>query len=190
MITKDPEFPTMHLINNVEERQMRILLVIIFTAIISGCVSQPIKETDREFERIIEIPNTSSDVIYERSKMWIAENFVSSKAVLEYDNRETGRLIGNGRMDYPCSGLSCMGKTNWDVKFTMKVDSKDSKLRVTFSKINLAWPYSHNGGIPIQAHDGPVHSQSDMNAIKVRFTELSNQLVAYINNPKNNQEDW
>ena len=88
---------------------MRCSVKLIFGIIflfLTGCAGlQPITDSDRTFERVVEAPGYSKEQIFNGTKIWIAENFKSAKAVLEYENKDTGTIIGNGIISYPCSGL-------------------------------------------------------------------------------------
>ena len=55
--------------------------------------------------------------------------FRSAKKVIEYENLDEGIIIGNG--------LKPNVKAGWDVGFTMRVDVKDEKFRISFH--NLYW---------------------------------------------------
>src|SRR5271169_7225778 len=108
---------------------------------LAGCAGlQPIADTDRTFERVVEAPSYSKEQIFDGTKIWISENFKSAKAVLEYENKNDGTIIGNGIINYPCSGIECMGTGDWKVPFTMRVDIKDKKFRLTFSNLSLTYP--------------------------------------------------
>ena len=110
-----------------------------------GCAGmEPIPEEDLTFNRVVEVPGITKDKLYDQTKMWIAENFKSAKSVIEYDSRESGTIVGNGNIKYPCTGLDCVAKHDWRVHFTMKVDTKDEKFRLTFSNLRLSWPPSYN----------------------------------------------
>src|SRR5437867_1266257 len=96
-----------------------ILLLCGIILCLLGCAGmQPVEQKDLEFEKIIEVQNYSKDSLYEGVKIWIAQNFKSAKAVLEYENKEQGTIIGNGIIHYPCSGIECMAKSDWTVPFT------------------------------------------------------------------------
>jgi hypothetical protein len=165
------------------------LVLVLLT--LSGCASMHrVAETDRSFERIVEVAGYSKDQIYSSSKMWVAGNFKSAKSVMEYDNKEEGVIIGNGVIAYPCSGgLSCMGTANWKVPFTMRIDIKDQKFRITFSNIKLFWPPSYTAGVYDAGYDGPVKTQRAMNAIKPALLRFGDEIVASMNNNKS-KSDW
>lgn len=167
-------------------------LIAIFgiTLVMGGCASmQPVAEADRTFERVVEAPSYSKDQIYTSTKIWIAENFKSAKSVIELDSKEDGIIIGNGIIQYPCSGMDCLTKSGWKVPFTMRVDIKDQKFKISFSNIKLSWPASYSSGISSPAYDGPVNSQGDMDAIKPALLKFGDEILASINSSKS-KSDW
>src|SRR5699024_3353670 len=101
----------------------------------SGCAfempppDQYLGEEVVTFQRVVEAPGNSRDEIYSGTKIWIAENFKSAKAVIELDSKEDGLLIGNGRTAYPCDGSDCFGTGGQTVSFTMRVDMQDDRFR-------------------------------------------------------------
>lgn len=91
-----------------------------------------------KIEIIRDIPNMPKDKIYTATKQWIAKNFVSAQDVIQFDDKETGSLILKGNVDYPCSNnWSCThrGITNDVIDFTMKIDVKDQKIRITVDDV-------------------------------------------------------
>ena len=156
---------------------INLILVMSFLFLSSCAGLQQVTNEDRTFERVFEAPGYSKEQIFNGTKIWIAENFKSSKAVLEYENKETGTIIGNGIIPYPCKGLECIGKAEWKVPFTMRVDIKDEKFRLTFSNLHLSWPPSYNRTYGAQpGHDGPVGTKGDLDKIKPELLYFGNQL--------------
>jgi hypothetical protein len=121
---------------------MKKLIVLLGALLVcSGCAGmERVKEEDKSFSQVYEVPGKTKDVIYEKTKIWIAQNFKSAKSVLEYENKVDGTIIGNGIVQYPCEGLACVGQSDWMMPFTMKVDVKEDKFRLTFSNLRIAWP--------------------------------------------------
>lgn len=154
-----------------------------------GCASmQPVSQQDLSIEKVVEVPDLNKDQIYDQTKIWIAENFRSAKAVLEYENKETGTIIGNGTMSYPCSGLGCLAKADWKTHFTMRVDIKDSKYRATFSNLRL-WTPATTSPIYMPAAESPIHWQEDLDAIKPKLLDIVDQMTASLKNSKN-KANW
>jgi hypothetical protein len=137
-------------------------------------------DEDRRIEQVYEVPGHTRDQIYSAARMWIAENFKSAKAVIEYENKEEGTLIGNGIIQYPCSGFSCVLKEDWTVPFTMRVETKEGRFRVTFTNIHLAWPARYSSGISTAASDFPVRRQKDIEIIRPKLLEMGEAVKAAV----------
>jgi len=158
---------------------------------LAGCVGfQPITDADRTFERVVEVPGCSKEQIFNGTKIWIAETFKSAKAVLEYEDKDTGTIIGNGIIPYPCSGLEYIAKADWKVPFTMRVDIKDRKFRLTFSNIRLSWPPSYNRTYGAQpGYDGPIGNKNDLDAVRFELLKFGDQLLSSFDKEKG-ESDW
>jgi hypothetical protein len=163
-------------------------------AILSGCTGlaglEEAPESEKTFERIVDAPGFSKDKIFESTKIWVAQNFRSAKAVMEYENKEAGRIIGNGVIDYPCSGMECLGKSNWKVLFTMQVDIKEQKFKLTFTNLVLSVPPTYNGTFGVQSgFERPVWQKGDFNSIRPVLLKFGDRLAASIQNTKA-RENW
>lgn len=164
---------------------MRFALIVA-AAIVSGCAGVPpgmqqISDADRTFDGVFEVPGYSKDQIFTATKIWLAEHFRSSKSVIEYENKDDGTLIGNGVIRYPCSGLECVAKSDWSVPFTMRVDMKDQKFKLTFSNVRISWPPSYNRTFGAQpGRDGPINLMSDLDAIKPKLLDFGGELATSI----------
>lgn len=153
-----------------------VTLAVLF--LLLGCAGmQPAKEAS--IEKVIDVPGRNKEQIYAATKIWIAENFRSAKAVIEDDDKNAGRVIGKGIIAYPCSGLSCLGKEDWKISFTMRVDIKDQKYKITFTNINLTFPPS-KGSIFVPGVDRPV-MQGEFDDTKPALENLGNQIYESIN---------
>jgi hypothetical protein len=161
---------------------IRTLFLLATMLVMAGCAAvQPVPESNRTFDAVFDTPGASKDQIFSATKIWIAETFRSAKAVIEYENKEEGTLIGNGIVPYPCGGIECVAKGDWSVPFTMRVDMKDQKFKLTFSNIRVSWPPSYNSTYGAQpGHDGPVNLKGDFDSIKPRLLGLGPELVAAV----------
>jgi len=169
--------------------QIKLALIVIF-AVFTGCVGlQQVKNTDNTFNVIVEAPKCSKEQIFNGTKIWIAENFSSAKAVLEYENKDSGIIIGNGAIPYPCSGLECMATGAWKIPFTMRVDIKDQRFRLTFSNIKLVCPPSNSGMFVSSGYNGPINTQSRFDSVKLELLEFGNEVLCFLSK-ENNQKDW
>lgn len=171
-----------------------IVSVIAFFAVSIGAASAAtpaqLAEVQKPIEQVFEAPGHTKDEIYNAAKIWIAESFRSAKAVIEYDNKDEGTIIGNGLIPYPCKGaFDCLSKSDWKVRFTVRIDTKDDKFRLTFSNMNLTWPAAYRSGIATPAHDGPIYSKKDRDKIGTALLAFGPQLAASIGQVKTN-DDW
>lgn len=125
-----------------------LMAILGITLSLGGCAGmEPISEADKTFDRVIEAPGYTKDQIHSQTKIWIAENFKSAKAVIELDSRDDGVIMGNGIMPYPCK----VGCTGWKVPFQMRVDMKDQKFKISFSQVTLVIPGTWDGFPPPRA---------------------------------------
>lgn len=103
-------------------KKLQVPLVIILVMLASCASYKPIKNP--VLERIIPAEGQSADAIYEKTLQWMAQTFVSSKAVLEYQNKKTGQIIGNASVQVSYDFSSCL------TSFVIDIQVKDNKVRV------------------------------------------------------------
>ncbi|WP_159017262.1 DUF4468 domain-containing protein [Cognatiluteimonas profundi] len=139
-------------------------------------------DEDRTVVQVFEAPGSNKDEIFTASRMWIADHFKSAKAVIEYESKDDGVIIGNGNMAYPCSGgFACHIRAEaWHVGFTMKVEGKDGRFRLSFTNVHLELPPYSNVGLSLPARDEAVSRREDMDNIRAKLLEFGPQLVASI----------
>ncbi|WP_162433356.1 DUF4468 domain-containing protein [Pseudoxanthomonas koreensis] len=161
-------------------------LVTITAGVAFAATPAQLAEINKPVEQVFEAPGFTRAQIYDSAKVWIAENFRSAKAVMEYENKDEGTLIGNGLIPYPCkSAFECLGKPDWKVRFTMKVETKDEKFRLTFSNIGLVWPAAVHNGVVSRANDGsPLNSQKDREKISAALVAFGPQIQATLGKAK------
>lgn len=158
---------------------VRKTISIIFLIMFSGCAGMPVvPEGEKDVVSVVEANGKTKDQIYIATKAWIAETFKSAKAVIEVDSRQDGLIIGNGIIPYPCSGVAdCMGTGTFNVSFTLKSEIKDNKYRISFTNIHILTPAQPGA---YGAGDNPIHWQKDMDKIKPKLLQLTNNLASSI----------
>jgi hypothetical protein len=91
----------------------------------------PLKDGKVVYEKIDTIKDLTKQQIYTVSKKWIADKFVSAKAVTQADNETSGQIIGKGFgkiiFDDEAVVVKYMG-----VKFSVQIDAKDGRYRIRF----------------------------------------------------------
>lgn len=158
---------------------MKRVIVVLIGLLLSGCAAgqySQIKEEDKTISNVYEAPGFAKDALYEKVKIWITQNFKSAKAVIEYDNKADGTVIGNGSVNYPCSGIMCMSQSGWMVPFQMKVDMKDNKFKVTFTNIRISTTASTTMYGTFPASEREIWQQSDYDLIKPILLNFGNDI--------------
>lgn len=171
-------------------RTIVAILSIVMLGLI-GCASiQPVAETDQTFNKVFEVPGFSKDRIFDGTKIWIAENFRSAKAVLEYENKEAGTIIGNGVTQLPCTGLACVSSSDRKIHFTMRVDIKENKFKTTFTNLQLSRPPSYDPLLGARkGYKGPIHTQGDMDKVKPILLQYGDGILTSLNKEVE-KSDW
>ena len=114
---------------------------------VSGCITMPDAKTIMEnsykgHSEIVDLKNNNQDAIFEDSKIWIAKKFVSANNVIQYADKSSGRIIGKGSIALECpedvKGMTCIAYTSTKAEFTLEIEVKDNKARLTFSDIHQA----------------------------------------------------
>ncbi|RZQ55443.1 hypothetical protein CWI82_08645 [Pseudidiomarina tainanensis] len=98
---------------------------------VAGCQStepyQPAVVTN-----VVEV-SASQQEIYTKARQWFSEYFVSGESVIDYEDAESGTIIGNGITTIGVE--EPFGLVAFKVDFTMRVDTKDGKFKAEY-KIN------------------------------------------------------
>ena len=150
---------------------MKKIMVLLACLAIVGCAKRvPFPKT----VQYVDVPEIRKKELHEAAKRWVATNFVSAKRVIEYDNPAEGTLIGNG--------IIRAVHDEWDISFTMRVDSKDDKYRVSY--YNVCW---YAGGV------GEVCQFKEKQIPEVRSTfeeKISVGLYNYLTTGIETEKDW
>lgn len=99
------------------------------------------------YSAVVQVPGASKIELYSRAREWYASTFGSSKAVLEMDDKEAGKLIGKAYAQFEFAGA--IGKPlDWALWRTIKVEVKDGKYRYTITDFLLGGPIATPGENP------------------------------------------
>lgn len=131
--------------------------------------NEPLKEVSE----VVELPNMAQKQIYDASKIWMAKAFKSSNAVIQYEDTSTGTIIGKGNMQYPCKGTwNCLANSENLILFTVKVDTKDNKARVTFNDLLLKTRTIANAGIVVKGAEYEIRVPKDKETVENGLKEV------------------
>jgi hypothetical protein len=146
---------------------------------------QDARQSDLTITRVVQAPDYTKAEIYAATKIWIAQNFNSAKAVIELDDRDRGQIIGNSILPYPCSGMDCVAKEGWKVRVTMRVDMKDGRFKITFSNLRIIFPPRR--GDPGGEH--PLRTQGTLNDVRPMLLEIGPAILKAVED-EDGEEDW
>jgi len=138
--------------------------------LIPACaIQQPATKEEMNHEYIVEYPGLTKSTIFTQTLKWIANNFKSSKAVIEYQDTASGSIIGNGR-----SNTSFFGGS--DLIFTMNLDIRNGRARYRFINLEVD---AVGGSVPVP------DSQKWHNEAKRIFDDIVNRLTTATNKTDN-----
>jgi hypothetical protein len=120
--------------------------------------------------------NLSKDAIFARSLEWMAQTFVDSKQVVELQDKENGKIIGKGLTEF------MNGITPTPCRFTMMIEAKDNKYRVTYSNLIGMWGKLRDIPKPL------VHPKL-VEQVEAKLRTLDASLYSYLSKEVNS-EDW
>lgn len=127
---------------------------------LAGCVTpQPAKAPYGDKVEVIKFPGQKAGPLYSASKIWVAKAFTDANSVIQYADPATGSIVGKGNTAYPCDGFAdCTANGSAVLKFTMKIDTKDEKARITFSNVTFYRPASVTAGVVYPATEVPLNT--------------------------------
>jgi hypothetical protein len=122
-----------------------IIIVILYTIPIylNGQTRLPLPIVDNKiiFTEVVIVDSIQKDQLYSRTKLWFADNFKSTKDVIQLDDKENGIVLGKGNILKRESGIQPVIKT-W--KFSVKVQIKDNKYKVDIYDIDYTYEMPGN----------------------------------------------
>lgn len=162
---------------------MKIAILLLFSFYFSSISAQqelPTKDGKVYYELIDSSVGESSQLLYNKSKMWFAETFNDSKEVIQLDDKENNTIIGKGLFKFD------QGFASYNCRFTVKIMCKDGKYRAQFYDTYLEAGTSRS-----------VQSVEDLNErkaggkVKVKINEgfesMIRMLKTYMKKPVDNK---
>lgn len=159
-----------------------------------GCaVTPPVPSEPAKFEKVYPIDGLNQVQIYDGARQWFATAFRSANAVIQYEDKTTGAIIGKGSMTYRCAGFAdCMTVTSGDrVDFTVRVDTKDGRMRVSYDNLTHYKPAQVISGVRYNETNRPI--TENYPSAKVIIDELnksSDEMAEKIKTQQKVNADW
>jgi len=162
--------------------------------LLTGCATTPSVPLEPvKLENIYTIDNLKQDQIYDGVRQWFATAFKSSKSVIQYEDKKAGTIIGKANTPYFCGGVAeCLFGTPNDVlEFTIRVDTKDGRVRVTFSDLVYFRPAHTSGGTYFDDQRKTLALDSQAARLNVeRLNRAVQDMVQNIGTQQKVKSDW
>ncbi len=94
------------------------------TLVLTGCATTEYKAV--EIESIVNVPNQDQKSLFKKTRQWFSQYFVSGESVIDYEDQESGTIIGNG---IASNGTDSFGLISYGFKYNIRIDTKDNKFR-------------------------------------------------------------
>jgi hypothetical protein len=161
---------------------MRAVVMLMAAIGLPGCASSAdFVMLDQPIAKVYEV-KADKVRIFNVSRQWVAENFRSARAVVEYEDKDAGTLIGNGSIPYPCVDVSSWNcatlRQSVTLQFTMRLDSKDDRFRLEFTNLRVKSEYGEIGQI----------RRNDLPAAQEALQAFGDQIVGRIADQKKSAE--
>lgn len=148
-------------------------IALIALAIMASCATLPPEQLLKQ--EVIEFNGIKKDVLFKKSLEWVATNFGSGKQVLEYQDKETGKIIGN------IVTTKTVFLAQYRFFSTMTIEVKDEKARLSFqvNSLNVDGTDAHTRGII---------DNTEKDAAMESLKSIRQSYVAFMNEKK--PADW
>lgn len=113
---------------------IQLLVVALLTITICGCGGSLAQFDEVPFQEVYTVDSSSSDEIFSRANLWVAETYNSPKDVIKYSDSKTGTIIGNGAFQYPRPR-----DVSDFVLYDFKIESKEGRVRYTVSNLHRSF---------------------------------------------------
>ncbi len=168
---------------------MRIFLLLSIILSLSICsfsqTELPIDEKTGlvKYEQIVVIDSTTQGELFSLAMQWFAESFRSSQNVIQYFDKESGKIIGKGNVQIDDTGLGFGGtihpKQSGHVDFKIEFTSKDNRYRIIIEDfIHVSSEPGFSGG----DFNDPKPDCGTANMMKKTWHAIQEQCDLKINN--------
>lgn len=149
-------------------RKSFLLLILIFV----NCFSHVTKEQVDSLQSVREV-QLKKDLIFAKSLEWMSRNFVSSKNVIELQDKENGKIVGN--ITFPTE------KGFHTARATMVITIKDNRYKLYMENL-----YQNGNATP---HIVVEMFEANFPDAKAKFNQIDNELYAFLQG-KNSKDNF
>jgi len=114
-------------------RRLKVVVVLMFcfsvTIFAQKNKQEEIPQDSLIMQKVIEVPNISKDDLYVRANTWFVQSFKFAKTVIEFSDKENGKIVGKYTFDY----YKGLGDPYTSIQ-TIIVEIKDERVRITIEE--------------------------------------------------------
>jgi len=157
--------------------------LLLLALISSGCASansanSGLDQSDSgefQYQDVIDVEGRTKSELHAKAREWIAMNYISANDVIQLDDEERGLMIVKGAY----GGISHLLISNWTVRHTLKIESRDGRLRVTINQFTAQGPDQGAKEGALDAFMGASGLQRKVRSrVEEQMTDFRNFLVA------------
>lgn len=157
---------------------------------LAACADMKLAENPNQpIEVVLNATGKTQGQLFSAAKSWVAETRIARMEMADAD-KDSSRIIVRGNGDRPCeSTLDCLNYKDDKIGFTLRIDTKDGKIKMTFTNLKFHSPVRDdpkNRSVilsTLHTRDGdayaPAVTQNDIDAANRGANALANELLAY-----------
>lgn len=151
-------------------------------SVVAGCQTTSTAYKPIEVEEVVNIPNQSQEEIYNKTRQWFSQYFVSGESVVDYEDPKTGTIIGNGIAE---NGADFMGIIRYSFKYNVRIDTKDGKFRA-ITKI-----VEHTNTDTKKSYTASYISDERSAAAEQKVKEIVSEIESYVTSERHDtKSSW
>ncbi len=142
-------------------------------AVLCACTTAPppVAPEERIIQQVFEV-DRPKDELFDLAMEWVAKTFRSAQAVIQYQDREAGKIVGKGNMAVTYVLFS------YPTYFTLTIEIKDGRVRATVEDAYILVDFEN---------EVPIRNVEQMKRFKPKVLELFMSLEGAL---KAEQADW
>jgi hypothetical protein len=135
-------------------------ILVLIIILITGCSTIKVVNVE-PYKRIITVHGKSKAELYILSNCWLVETFVSAESVIEFQDKETGKIIGKCILMPTSTETAFKLSKPIGLRCVISIDIKDNAARITFTP-----------------QDGQTKSEAE--DLRLKWISLADKLEKYL----------
>ena len=129
-------------------RKILTTIAIVLCAISVKSQDFKIDETTKliTYTEVVELPNVSKADLYLRANTWFSRAFKSAKNVIDFQDKETGKIIAKGSIGTSIKMPLSPRVESGNISFSMTIICKDGKYKYMLDNLNHSAPLTTGTG--------------------------------------------